>query len=47
LNPDDINIGAELTMDVKKSDLIRILNSFITRNEVIKLASEYGLESIF
>ncbi|XP_011503663.1 PREDICTED: ATP-dependent RNA helicase SUV3 homolog, mitochondrial [Ceratosolen solmsi marchali] len=44
LNSDDINVGVELTTDIKKSDLRRILNSFITRNEVIKLASEYGLE---
>jgi len=45
-NPDDINIGAELTgSTLKKKDLLKILNSFMQKNEIRKLATEHGLDS--
>ncbi|XP_031787332.1 ATP-dependent RNA helicase SUV3 homolog, mitochondrial [Nasonia vitripennis] len=43
-NPDDINVGAELTTALKKSDLLKILNSFMLKKEVRALAIEYGLD---
>lgn len=46
-NPDDINVGAELTTTLKKSDLLKILNSFVLKKEVRALAMEYGLDSMF
>lgn len=42
---DDINVGAELTTNLKKTDLLRILNSFVQKKEVRALALEYGLDS--
>jgi len=45
-NPDDINVGAELTGSIiKKKDLLKVLNSFMQKNEIKKLAEEYGLDS--
>ncbi|XP_012220462.1 ATP-dependent RNA helicase SUV3 homolog, mitochondrial [Linepithema humile] len=45
-NPDDINIGAELTGSViNKRDLLKILNSFTQKSEIKELAQEYGLDS--
>lgn len=46
-NPDDINVGAELTTALKKSDLLKVLNSFLVKKEVRTLAVEYGLDSTF
>lgn len=44
-NPDDINVGAELTGDLKKTDLIRILNKFYQTPEVKMVLQENGLDS--
>lgn len=46
-NPDDINIGAELTGVLKKTDLLKILNSFVQKTEIKELAQQYGLDSMF
>lgn len=44
-NPDDINVGAEIAgSSLKKTDLLRILNSFAQRTEIKKLAQQYGLD---
>ncbi|XP_023245012.1 ATP-dependent RNA helicase SUV3 homolog, mitochondrial [Copidosoma floridanum] len=43
--PDDINVGAELTTTLRKTDLLKLLNSFIQVKEVIKLSTEYGLDN--
>ncbi|CAH0668913.1 unnamed protein product [Spodoptera exigua] len=43
-NPDDINIGAEITGRLKKQDLLKILNKFYQKPEVRVLASENGLD---
>ncbi|CAH0717326.1 unnamed protein product, partial [Brenthis ino] len=43
-NPDDINIGEELTGRLKKQDLLKILNKFYQKPEVRVLASENGLD---
>ncbi|EZA53186.1 ATP-dependent RNA helicase SUV3-like protein, mitochondrial [Ooceraea biroi] len=44
--PDDINIGAELTgSSIQKKDLLKILNSFVQKTEIKKLAEQYGLDS--
>lgn len=43
-NPDDINIGAEITGSLKKQDLLKILNKFYQKPEVRVLASENGLD---
>lgn len=45
-NPDDINVGAELTgSSLKKIDLLKILNAFSNKTEIKELAQEYGLHS--
>lgn len=44
-NPDDINVGEELTTKLKKEDLLKILNQFSKRPEVIKLSEENGLDA--
>ncbi|KAK7570774.1 hypothetical protein V9T40_010141 [Parthenolecanium corni] len=44
-NPDDINVGAELTGDLKKTDLIRILNKFYQTPEVKMVLQENGLDN--
>ena len=43
-NPDDINIGAEITGRLKKQDLLKILNKFYQKPEVRELASNNGLD---
>ena len=43
-NPDDINIGAEMTGRIKKQDLLKILNKFYQKPEVRTLASDNGLD---
>lgn len=44
-NPDDINVGAELTGQLNKSELLKVLNKFYQRPEVKALAMENGLDS--
>lgn len=45
-NPDDINIGAELTgSTIKKTDLLKVLNTFSRKEEIRELAKEHGLDS--
>ncbi|KAF4533159.1 hypothetical protein B566_EDAN001701 [Ephemera danica] len=43
--PDDINIGAELTGDINKADLLKILNKFYQRKEIKNIAKENGLDN--
>ncbi|XP_043487445.1 ATP-dependent RNA helicase SUV3 homolog, mitochondrial isoform X1 [Polistes fuscatus] len=43
-NPDDINIGSELTGDLNKTNLLIVLNKFIEIKEIKSLALEYGLD---
>lgn len=44
--PDDINIGAELTgSSIRKKDLLKILNAFMQKTEIKKLAEQHGLDS--
>ncbi|XP_023236480.1 ATP-dependent RNA helicase SUV3 homolog, mitochondrial-like [Centruroides sculpturatus] len=43
-NPDDINIGEELTTKLKKDDLLSVLNQFVQRPHVKQLSEENGLE---
>lgn len=43
-NPDDINVGAEITGRLKKQDLLKILNKFYQKPEVRELASTNGLD---
>ncbi|XP_071440725.1 ATP-dependent RNA helicase SUV3 homolog, mitochondrial [Hetaerina americana] len=44
-NPDDINVGAELTGSVDKGDLLKILNKFYQKKELKLLAMENGLDN--
>lgn len=44
-NPDDINVGAELTGRLNKSDLLKVLNRFYQKPEIKHLALENGLDS--
>ncbi|XP_011159689.1 ATP-dependent RNA helicase SUV3 homolog, mitochondrial [Solenopsis invicta] len=45
-NPDDINVGAELTgSSLKNTDLLKILNAFSQKTEIKELAQQYGLDS--
>lgn len=46
-NPDDINVGAELTGEINKADLLKILNKFYQKKEIKLLAKENGLDSKF
>jgi hypothetical protein len=46
-NPDDINVGAELTGALNKSDLLKVLNKFYQRKEIKLLALESGLDSMY
>lgn len=46
-NPDDINVGAELTGALNKSDLLKVLNKFYQRKEIKLLALENGLDSMY
>ncbi|KAL3863039.1 hypothetical protein ACJMK2_004821 [Sinanodonta woodiana] len=43
-NADDINIGEELSGEVKKDDLLKLLNQFYRRPEVRRAATENGLD---
>lgn len=44
-NPDDINVGAELTGQLNKSDLLKVINKFYQRKEIKALLRENGLDS--
>lgn len=44
-NPDDINVGVELTGRLNKGDLLKILNRFYQKPEIKHLALENGLDS--
>lgn len=46
-NPDDINVGAELTGELNKADLLKVLNKFYQQKEVKLLLQENGLDSKF
>lgn len=42
--PDDINIGAELTGSIDKTELIKLLNKFTQKKEIRTLCLENGLD---
>lgn len=44
-NPDDINVGAELTGALNKADLLKVLNKFYQLKEIKQLLVENGLDS--
>ncbi|XP_046413678.1 ATP-dependent RNA helicase SUV3 homolog, mitochondrial isoform X1 [Neodiprion fabricii] len=44
-NPDDINVGVELSGALNKADLLKVLNQFYQRKEIKVLAMEHGLDS--
>ena len=44
-NPDEINVGVELSGSVAKEDVLRVLNQFLRRGEVKELSAEAGLDS--
>lgn len=45
-NPDDINIGKELTGDpLSKDDILKILNNFYRRQPIRRLSEDNGLDS--
>lgn len=44
-NPDDINVGAELTGSLNKADLLKVLNKFYSKKEIKQLLLESGLDS--
>lgn len=44
-NADDINVGAELSGKLDKSDLLRVLNKFTQKREIKMLCMENGLDS--
>ncbi|XP_067000401.2 ATP-dependent RNA helicase SUV3 homolog, mitochondrial [Anabrus simplex] len=44
-NPDDINVGAELTGSLNKASLLRVLNKFYQKKEIKLLALEHGLDN--
>lgn len=44
-NPDDINVGAELTGTLNKADLLKVLNKFYQQKEIKQLLVENGLDS--
>lgn len=43
-SPDDINIGAELTGSIDKTELVKLLNKFTQKKEIRTLCSENGLD---
>lgn len=43
-NPDDINVGAELTGSLNKGELLKILNRFFQKREIKILAMENGID---
>ncbi|KAI4462122.1 atp-dependent rna and dna helicase [Holotrichia oblita] len=44
-NPDDINVGAELTGSLNKADLLKVLTKFYQRKEMKQLLSDHGLDN--
>ncbi|KAG5884851.1 hypothetical protein JTB14_036087 [Gonioctena quinquepunctata] len=44
-NPDDINVGAELTGSLNKADLLKVLNKFYQKKEIKLLLNDNGLDS--
>lgn len=44
-NPDDINVGAELTGSLNKGDLLKVLNKFYQNKEIKQILQENGLDS--
>ncbi|CAN8025129.1 unnamed protein product [Ixodes persulcatus] len=44
-NPDDINVGEELTSKLRKEDLLKLLNQFSKRPEVSSWSEENGLDA--
>lgn len=46
-NPDDINVGAELTGTLNKNDLLMVLNKFYQQKEIKQLLIENGLDRMF
>lgn len=46
-NPDDINVGAELTGTLNKADLLKVLNKFYQRKEIKQLLTENGLDRMY
>lgn len=44
-NPDDINVGAELSGTLNKGDLLKVLNKFYQKKEIKVLAVENGLDT--
>ncbi|KAF5273770.1 hypothetical protein FQA39_LY00885 [Lamprigera yunnana] len=42
---DDVNVGAELTGSLSKSDLLKVLNKFYQLNEVKQLLTDNGLDN--
>lgn len=44
-NPDDINVGEELTTKIKKEDLLKLLNQLSKRPEVTSWSQENGLDA--
>lgn len=45
-NPDDINIGEELSGPLRKSDLNNVLNEFVALPQTFQIASENGIPGI-
>lgn len=43
-NADDINVGAELTGSLPKTDIQQILEKFRNQQEIKTLSLEYGLD---
>lgn len=43
-NSDDINVGAELTGELDKDKLSKILYSFTQKKEIKSLAMDHGLD---
>lgn len=46
-NPDDINVGAELTGSLNKGEMLKLLNQFYQKKDIRKLAMESGLDSTY
>lgn len=46
-SPDDINIGAELTGTLDKSELVKLLNKFTQKKEIRALCVENGIDREF
>lgn len=43
-NPDDINVGEELTGTLSKTDLLRVINKFYQKKEIKQLLNDSGLD---